>query len=78
MGRFLVRAFGYTVVARFLDNSEEMVREGYSYVEADEIGDVAIEVLSEMMDRRLRCQCSVGCTRHAASRRADTTGLVPL
>jgi len=34
MGEVLVRAFGYTVAARYLDNSEEMVRERYSHIEA--------------------------------------------
>jgi integrase len=43
MGEVLVRAFGYTVAARYLDNSEEMVRERYSHIEAGELGDVATE-----------------------------------
>jgi len=46
MGEVLVRAFGYTVVARYLDNSEEMVRQSYSHIEAGELGDVATEALS--------------------------------
>lgn len=45
---FLVRAFGYTVAARYLDNSEEMVRERYSHIEAGELGDVATEALDEI------------------------------
>lgn len=45
MGEVLVRAFGYTVAARYLDNSEEMVRERYSHIEAGELGDVATEAL---------------------------------
>ena len=48
MGEVLVRAFGYTVAARYLDNSEEMVRERYSYIEAGELGDVATEALEEI------------------------------
>jgi hypothetical protein len=48
VGGVLVRAFGYTVAARYLDNSEEMVCGRYSPVEADEISDVAIEALSEI------------------------------
>jgi hypothetical protein len=48
MGEVLVRAFGYTVAARYLDNSEEMVRERYSHIEAGELGDVATEALSEI------------------------------
>jgi len=47
MGEVLVRAFGYTVAARYLDNSEEMVRERYSHIEAGELGDVATEALDE-------------------------------
>lgn len=43
-----VRAFGYTVAARYLDNSEEMVRERYSHIEAGELGDVATEALDEV------------------------------
>lgn len=48
MGEVLVRAFGYTVAARYLDNSEEMVRERYSYIEAGELGDIATEALTEI------------------------------
>ena len=48
MGEVLVRAFGYTVAARYLDNSEEMVRERYSHIEAGELGDVATEALEEV------------------------------
>lgn len=47
-GEVLVAAFGYTVTARHLDNSEEMVRERYSHVEAGELGDVATEPLDEV------------------------------
>jgi hypothetical protein len=45
MGEVLVRAFGYTVAARYLDNSEEMARERYAHIEAGELGDVATEAL---------------------------------
>jgi len=48
MGEVLVRAFGYTVAARFLDNSEEMVRERYSHIEAGELGDVATEAIADI------------------------------
>ncbi len=48
MGEVLVRAFGYTVAARYLDNSEEMVRERNSHIEAGELGDVATEALNEI------------------------------
>ena len=50
MGEVLVRAFGYTVAARYLDNSEEMVRERYSHIEAGELGDVATSALEEIDD----------------------------
>jgi len=50
MGEILVRAFGYTVAARYLDNSEEMVRERYSHIEAGELGDIATEALEEVGD----------------------------
>jgi integrase len=48
MGEVLVRAFGYTVAARYLDNSEEMVRERYSHIEAGELGDIAADALEEV------------------------------
>ena len=48
MGEVLVRAFGYTVAARYLDNSEEMVRERYSHIEAGELGDVATDALQDV------------------------------
>ena len=50
MGEVLVRAFGYTVAARYPDNSEEMVRERYFHIEAGEPGDVATEALEEIDD----------------------------
>ncbi|ELZ19936.1 hypothetical protein C475_21599 [Halosimplex carlsbadense 2-9-1] len=48
MGEVLVRSFGYTVAARYLDNSEEMVRERYSHIEAGELGDLATDALEEI------------------------------
>jgi hypothetical protein len=48
MGEALVRAFGYTVAAGYLDTSEEMVRERYSHIEAGELGDAATEALEEI------------------------------
>ena len=48
MGEALVRAFGYTMATRYLDNSEEMVRERYLYIEAGELSDVATEALNEI------------------------------
>jgi hypothetical protein len=48
MGEVLVRAFGYTIAARYLDNSEEMVRERYSHIAAGELGDVATEALEKV------------------------------
>ena len=52
MGEVLVRAFGYTVAARYLDNSEEMIRERYSHIEAGELGDVATEALEQVDSMR--------------------------
>ena len=34
--KVLVRQFGYATAARYLDNSEQMVRERYSHIEAGE------------------------------------------
>ena len=48
MSEVLVRAFGYTVAARYLDNSEEMVREWYSHIEAGELCNVATEALDQI------------------------------
>lgn len=48
MGEVLVRAFGYTVAARYLDNSEEMVRKRYSHIEAGELGDKAAEAIDDI------------------------------
>jgi len=48
MGEILVRSFGYTVAARYLDNSEKMVRKRYSHIEADELGDLATEAITEI------------------------------
>ena len=36
-GEVLVRTSGYTVAARALDNSEEVVREHYSHIEAGDL-----------------------------------------
>jgi integrase len=54
MGEVLVRAFGYTIAARYLDNSEKMVRERYSHIEAGELGNVATEALNQI-DERVSC-----------------------
>jgi len=48
MGEVLVRAFEYTMAARYLDNSEEIVRERYSHIETGELGNVATEALNEI------------------------------
>jgi integrase len=47
MGEILVRTYGYTAAARYLDNSEEMVREAYSHIDAGEQADVATAALAE-------------------------------
>ena len=51
MNEVLLRAFGYTVAAQYLDNSEDMVRERYSHIEAGELGDVATEALEKVDSR---------------------------
>jgi len=48
MGEILVRSFGYTVAARYLDNSEDMVRERYSHIEAGKLGDKATEGIADV------------------------------
>lgn len=48
MGEVLVRAFGYTVAVRSLDNPEGMARERYTRIEAGKLGDVATEALEEI------------------------------
>ena len=42
-----LRTFGYAVAARYLDNSDEVLGELYSHIEAGELGDVATEALDE-------------------------------
>jgi integrase len=51
MGEVLVRTYGYTAAARYLDNSEEMVREAYSHIDAGEQADVATAALAESDQR---------------------------
>jgi integrase len=48
MGEILVRGFGYTVAARYLDNSEKMIRDRYSHIEADELGELATKAINEI------------------------------
>ena len=47
-GEILVRGFGYTVAAGYLDNSERMIRDRYSHIEADELGEHANEAINEI------------------------------
>ena len=51
MGEVLVRTYGYTAAARYLDNSEEMVRGTYSHIDAGEQADVATAALAESDQR---------------------------
>jgi hypothetical protein len=48
MGELLVRAFGYTVAARYSDDFEEIARERYSHIETGELGDVATDALDQI------------------------------
>ena len=51
MGEVLVREFGYAAAARYLDNSEEQVRQAYQHIEAAERADMATEALSNTDQR---------------------------
>ncbi|OTF01942.1 site-specific integrase [Halorubrum sp. SD683] len=53
MGEVMVREFGYAAAARYLDNSEEQVRQAYQHIEAAERADMATEALSNT-DVRVR------------------------
>lgn len=53
MGAVMIREFGYAAAARYLDNSEEQVREAYQHIEAAERADQATEALSRT-DQRVR------------------------
>lgn len=53
MGEVMVREFGYAAAARYLDNSEEQVRQAYQHIEAAERADMATEALSKT-DSRVR------------------------
>jgi len=55
MGEVLVREFGYAAAARYLDNSEEQVRQAYQHIEAAERADMATEALSNT-DQRVNQQ----------------------
>lgn len=47
MGETMVRKYGYAAAARFLDNSEKMVRDHYSHIEASVKADLATGALEE-------------------------------
>ncbi|WP_436930795.1 tyrosine-type recombinase/integrase [Halosimplex halobium] len=51
MGEVMVREFGYAAAARYLDNSEEQVRQAYQHIEAAERADMATEALSRTDQR---------------------------
>ena len=51
MGEVLVREFGYAAAARYLDNSEEQIRQAYQHIEAAERADMATEALSNTDQR---------------------------
>jgi len=48
MGEILVPGFGYTVAARYLDNSEKMIRDRYSNIKVDELGELATDAINEI------------------------------
>jgi hypothetical protein len=53
MGGVLVRQSRYAPAARYFDNSEQMVRERYSHIEAREQAEMATEALAAS-DQRVR------------------------
>jgi integrase len=46
-GEVMVRKYGHGEAARLLDNSEQVVREHYSHIEAGELADLAAEAFDE-------------------------------
>jgi len=48
MGEVMVREYGFPTAARFLDNSEEMVREAYSHLEAADQADQATQAIKNI------------------------------
>jgi len=46
MGEVMVREFGFAAAARYLDNSEQQVREAYQHIEAAERADMATEAIA--------------------------------
>lgn len=59
VGEVLVRAYGHAEAARYLDNSEEIVREHYSHIEAGELAERAEAAFAEH-DQELRGQHDAG------------------
>jgi integrase len=59
VGEVLVRAYGHAEAARYLDNSEEIVREHYSHIEACELAERA-EVAFAKHDQEQRDQHDTG------------------
>ena len=51
MGEIMVRQFGFAEAARYLDNSEEQVREAYQHIEVTEQSDIASRGISETDNR---------------------------
>jgi hypothetical protein len=47
-GEVMVRGHGFAAAARLLDDSEKMVRERYSHIDAGEMADVASDVFAEV------------------------------
>ena len=48
MGEPLFTEYGYTEAARYLDNSEEMVRERYSHIKPGKLGDTADDAIENI------------------------------
>jgi len=63
MGEVMVRTFGYAEAARYLQNSEQQVREAYQHIEASEQAAMATAALSET-DQRVQAPDAGGDDDH--------------
>lgn len=71
VGEVLVRAYGHAEAARYLDNSEEIVREHYSHIEAGELADRAEAAFAEHREKQRR-PAKEGDEEHTEDSGVDT------
>jgi integrase len=71
VGEVLVRAYGHAEAARYLDNSEEIVREHYSHIEAGELADRAEAAFAEHREKQRR-PAKGGDEEHTEDSEVDT------